>query len=77
MNQAAASTVKVVTDGLLLDQGETETRPIPAPNATNARENAAATNAPAKTAAHDTHETVSANLSGATVDRGARVETVA
>ena len=59
MNHAAASTVKVVTEGLLLDHGETETRPMPAPSATNAKENAAATNAPAKTAAHDTPETVS------------------
>ena len=57
MNHAAASTVNVVTDGLLLDHGETETKPMPAPNATNAKENAAATNAPAITAAHETPET--------------------
>ena len=59
MNHAAASTVNVVTEGLLLDHGDTETKPMPAPSATNAKENAAATNAPAKTAAHDTPETVS------------------
>ena len=56
MNHAAASTVNVVTDGLLLDHGETEIRPMPAPSATSARENAEATNAPAITAAHDTPE---------------------
>ena len=73
MNHAAASTVNVVTDGLLLDHGDTETKPMPAPSATNAKENAAATNAPAKTAAHDTPETVSIAVSTAvTVDKGAR-----
>src|SRR5580700_9039869 len=78
MNHAAASTVKVVTEGLLLDHGETETRPMPAPSATNAKENAAATNAPAKTAAHDTPDSVSIAVSTAvTVDKGARVVTVA
>src|ERR1700722_10461547 len=78
MNHAAASTVNVVTDGLLLDHGDTETKPMPAPSATNAKENAAATNAPAKTAAHDTPETVSIAVSTAvTVDKGARDETVA
>src|SRR5271168_712211 len=78
MNHAPASTVNVVTEGLLLDHGETETRPMPAPSATSARENAAATNAPAKTAAHDTPETGSIAVStAATVDKGARDETVA
>ena len=78
MNHAAASTVNVVTEGLLLDHGETETRPMPAPSATSAKENAAATNAPAKTAAHDIPETVSIAVSTAvTVDKGARAETVA
>src|ERR1700689_4619118 len=78
MNHAAASTVKVVTEGLLLDHGETETRPIPAPSATNAKENAAATNAPAKTAAQDTPETVSVSGSTAvTVDKGKGPATVA
>jgi hypothetical protein len=78
MNHAAASTVNVVTEGLLLDHGETETKPMPAPSATNAKENAAATNAPAKTAAHDTPETVSIAVSTAvTVDKGARAVTVA
>ena len=73
MNHAAARTVKVVTDGLLLDHGETEISPMPAPSATNARENAAATNAPAKTAAHDTPDPVSIAVSTAvTVDKGAR-----
>jgi hypothetical protein len=51
---------------------------MPAPSATNAKENAAATNAPAKTAAHDTPDTVSIAVSTAvTVDKGARVVTVA
>src|ERR1700744_4377225 len=59
MNHAAASTVNVVTEGLLLDHGETETRPMPAPSATNAKQNAAATKAPAKTAAHDMPDTMS------------------
>src|SRR5271168_3460429 len=78
MNHAAASTVNVVTEGLLLDHGDAETRPMPAPSATNAKENAAATNAPAKTAAHDTPDTVSIAVSTATtVDKGARVVTVA
>jgi hypothetical protein len=78
MNHAAASTVNVVTEGLLLDHGETETKPMPAPSATNAKKNAAATNAPAKTAAHDTPETVSIAVSTAvTVDKGARDESVA
>jgi hypothetical protein len=77
MNHAAASRVNVVTEGLL-DHGETETRPMPAPSATNANENAAATNAPAKTAVHDTPDTVSIAVSTAvTVDNGARVVTVA
>jgi hypothetical protein len=70
--------VNVVTEGLLLDHGETETRPMPAPSATSAKENAAATNAPAKTAAHDTPETVSIAVSTAvTVDKGPRAVTVA
>jgi hypothetical protein len=70
--------VNVVTEGLLLDHGDTETKPMPAPSATNAKENAAATNAPAKTAAHDTPETVSIAVSTAvTVDKGARDEIVA
>jgi hypothetical protein len=78
MNHAAASTPNVVTEGLLLDHGETETRPMPAPSATNAKENAAATNAPAKTAAQDTPETVSVSGSTAVaVDKGTRPATVA
>src|SRR5580704_13763793 len=78
MNHAAASTVNVVTEGLLLDQGETEIRPMPAPSATSARENAAATKAPAKTAAHETPETASIAVStAATLDKGVRPVTVA
>jgi hypothetical protein len=51
---------------------------MPAPSATNANENAAATNAHAKTAAHDTPEMVSIAVSTAvTVDNGARDVTVA
>ena len=59
---------------IVLDHGETETRPMPAPSATNAKENAAATNAPAKTAAHDTPDTVSTAV---TVAKGPRAVTVA
>jgi hypothetical protein len=77
MNHAAASTVNVVTDGLLLDHGETETRPMPAPSATNAKENAEATKAPAITAGQDTPEAVSSVAStGIVIDKGARVATV-
>src|ERR1700723_2078728 len=78
MNHAATSTVNVVTEGLLLDHGDTETKPMPAPSATSAKENAAATNAPAKTAAQETPETVSVSGStGVSVDKGARPATVA
>ena len=71
MNHAAASTVNVVTEGLLLDHGETETRPMPAPSATNAKENAAATKAPANTAAQDTPETASTAVSTRPLSTGA------
>ena len=78
MNHAAASTVNVVTEGLLLDHGETEMSPMPAPSATKAKENAAATKAPAKTAAHETPETASTAVStAATLDKGERPVTVA
>ena len=77
MNHAAASTVNVVTDGLLLDHGEMETRPMPAPSATSARENAEATKAPAITAGQDTPEAVSIVASRAVaIDKGARAATV-
>jgi hypothetical protein len=56
MNHAAAKMPKVVTDALFVDQGDTETSPSPAPSASKASEKAAATNAPAKTAAHETLE---------------------
>jgi hypothetical protein len=56
MNQAAARMPNVVTDTLLLDQGDTETSPSPAPSARRARENAEATTAPAIMAAQETLE---------------------
>lgn len=74
MNHAAARTPKVVADGLLLDHGEIDTRPMPAPSATNASEKAEATNAPAITAAHDTPEAVP---SAVNVDKDVRLTIVA
>src|SRR5579872_779549 len=68
MNHAPASTPNVVTEGLWLDHGETETRPIPAPSVTKMRVNAEATKAPAITAAQDTAEELS---SASRLDRGA------
>jgi hypothetical protein len=64
MNHAAARTPNVVTEGLLVDQGETEMRPMPAPSATRANENAAATKAPAIAAPHETPETPSSIATG-------------
>src|SRR5271170_3201931 len=61
MNQAAARIPNVVTETLLLDQGETDTRPMPAPSMSSARDRADATTAPAIIAPHDTAE---APLSG-------------
>jgi hypothetical protein len=45
---------KVATEILLLDHGDTETSPRPAPNVRRAKESAEATTAPATTAAQDT-----------------------
>src|SRR5579863_4993326 len=56
MNQAAARIPKVATETLLFDQGETDTRPMPAPSISNARDRADATNAPAIMAPQDTAE---------------------
>src|ERR1700761_8103176 len=56
MNHAAARTPNVVTDTLLLDHGETETRPMPAPSISSASDSAEATKAPAMTAGQDTAE---------------------
>src|SRR5579863_3538098 len=56
MNQAAARMPKVATETLLFDQGETDTRPMPAPSISNARDRADATNAPAIMAPQDTAE---------------------
>src|ERR1700689_2484167 len=57
MNQAAARIPNVVTRTLLLDHGETDTRPMPAPSISNARDRADATTAPAIIAPHDPAET--------------------
>src|SRR5271155_3018036 len=56
MNQAAARIPNVVTETLLLDHGETDTRPMPAPSISSARDKADATTAPAIIAPHDTAE---------------------
>src|SRR5271166_2661684 len=61
MNQAAARIPNVVTDTLLLDHGETDTRPMPAPSISRARDRDDATTAPATMAPQDTAE---AALSG-------------
>src|SRR5277367_3875600 len=61
MNQAAARIPNVVTETLLLDHGETDTRPMPAPSISSARDRADATTAPATIAPHETAE---APLSG-------------
>src|SRR5277367_3341016 len=61
MNQAAARIPNVVTETLLLDHGETDTSPMPAPSISSARDSADATTAPAIIAPHDTAE---APLSG-------------
>jgi hypothetical protein len=68
MNQAAARIPNVVTETLLLDHGETDTRPIPAPSISSARDRADATTAPAIIAPHDTAE---APLSGIASSSGA------
>jgi hypothetical protein len=49
---AAVPTVEV--DAPTLDHGDTEEKPNPAPSASRISDNAAVTNAPAITAAHDT-----------------------
>src|SRR5271165_6128638 len=54
MNQAAARIPNVATETLLLDHGETDTRPMPAPSISSARDRADETAAPAMTAPHDT-----------------------
>src|ERR1700691_2514497 len=48
------ATLKVEADTPLSLHGETAEKPMPAPNATSKRVNAAAATAPAATAAHDT-----------------------
>src|SRR5579862_9601527 len=64
MNQAAARIPKVATETLLLDHGETDTRPMPAPSISNARDRADATTAPAIIAPHDTAETPLSGIAG-------------
>jgi hypothetical protein len=46
--------LKVEADAPTFDHGETEDKPSPVPNASRISHNAAATNAPAMTAAQDT-----------------------
>jgi hypothetical protein len=53
----AVITVNVVADTPLFGQADTEARPNPDPSAASTREAAAATNAPAKIAGHDTADT--------------------
>ena len=60
MNHAAARTPKVVAP-TLLDHGEIETSPIPAPRVSSASANAEATSAPAMIADQDTAESSSAD----------------
>jgi hypothetical protein len=56
MNHAAARMPKVVTETLLWDHGETDTRPSPAPNIRSANDRADATAAPAMMAGQETAE---------------------
>src|SRR5271165_1287132 len=71
MNQAAARMPKVATETLLFDHGETDTRPMPAPSISRARDRADATTAPAIMAPHETAE---AALSGlASSPRGFKI----
>jgi hypothetical protein len=53
----AVITVNVVADTPLFGQADTEARPNPDPSAASTTEAAAATNAPAKIAGHDTADT--------------------
>jgi hypothetical protein len=57
MNHAAARIPKVVTETLLLDHGDTETSPSPAPSIKSASDIADAAKAPAMTAAQETEDT--------------------
>jgi hypothetical protein len=56
MNHAAARMPKVVTDTLLWDHGDTDTRPSPAPSMSKASDSAEATTAPAIIAGQETAE---------------------
>src|SRR5580658_8898073 len=56
MNQAAARIPNVVTETLLVDQGDTDTRPMPAPSISGARDRTVATTAPATMAPQDMAE---------------------
>jgi hypothetical protein len=58
----------VVTDAPLFDHGEIADSPRPIPSATNVTDKAAATNAPALTAAHDTADTRASLGNAATPD---------
>src|ERR1019366_5459789 len=54
ISQTMAALPIVEADAPTIDQGETEAKPSPVPNASRISHNAAATNAPAITAAQDT-----------------------
>src|ERR1700722_3047685 len=56
MNQAAARIPNAVTETLVVDHGDTDTRPMPAPSISSARDRADATTAPATMAPQDTAE---------------------
>src|ERR1700674_636159 len=56
ISQMMAIQLTVDVDAPTFDHGETEDRPTPAPKASRISDNAAATNAPAITAAQDTPE---------------------
>jgi hypothetical protein len=56
ISQMMAIQLTVDADAPTFDHNETEDRPIPVPNASRISDNAAATNAPAITAAQDTPE---------------------
>jgi hypothetical protein len=56
MNQAAARMPNVVMEALLIDHGEIDPSPMPAPSIRRASDNADAATAPAMIAAHETAE---------------------
>jgi hypothetical protein len=63
ISQRMAALLMVEADAPTFDHGETEDKPIPVPNASRISDNAAATNAPAITAAQDTPDEYASLLS--------------